>query len=181
MARFLYNEPVEATGGGIIKITTWKNASRYVMSQTSGGAGENEWFGNQSISFTKQKSATESYIMVTGIVPGQGMPNYPQIGMMCTIDGLWTMHNATGGPRTGAGGGGAFYCGPDQSSEGTLGIIHKSFREWDIAAGEHFLSAGWRANSGVQSFNQLNPNVNDNNRHHQTATHICIYEITKTT
>jgi len=180
MARFLYNGPVATTGGGIIKVTTWKNAARYSMTTTSGSSGENEWLGNNSISFTKQKSATESYIMVTGIVPGQGMPNYPQIGMMCTIDGLYTMYNNSSGPRTGAGGGGAFYCGPDQSSEGNLGIIHKSFREWDIAAGAHTLTAGWRSNSAVRTANTINPNSSDNNRHHQTATHICIYEITKT-
>lgn len=180
MARFIYNEPVQGTGGGVIKITTWKNANRYSMSQASGGSGENEWTNNNSITFIKDKSASESYILVTGIVPGQGMPNYPQIGMCCTIDGLWTMYNNTAGPRNGAGGGGAFYCGPDAPHEGTLGIIHKSFREWDIAAGSHALTAGWRSNSGVQTFNHQNPNSSDNNRHHQCATHICIYEMSKT-
>ena len=181
MARFIYNEPVQTAAEGIIKITTWKNAVRGTRSETSGTDGMDEWFGNQSISFTKSKGPTESYMFVTGIVPQQGMPNYPQIGMMCTIDDLYVPYNNTSGPRTGAGGGGAYYCGPDQGAEGTLGIIHKSFREWDIAAGAHTLKAGWWANSNVRSFTVLNPNVTDNSRHHQTATHVCIYEIAKTT
>ena len=180
MARFIYNEPVVATGGGIVKITTWKNSTRSTRGGTSGADGYDEWFNNQSISFTKDKGATESYMLVTGIVPQQGMPNYPQIGMMCTIDDLYISYTDTSGPRTGAGGGGCYYNGPDQSSEGTLGIIHKSFREWDIAAGAHTLKAGWNANSNVRSFQVLNPNSSENSRHHQCGTHVCIYEISKT-
>lgn len=181
MARFIYNEPPAASNEGIINITTWKNAVRGTRSSTSGTDGMDEWFGNQSISFTKKLGATQSYMFVTGIVPQQGMPNYPQIGMCVTIDDLYVAYNDTSGPRAGAGGGGAYYCGPDQSAEGTLGIIHKSFREWDIAAGAHNLKAGWYANSAVRSFQVLNPNVSDNDRHHQCGTHVCIYEIAKTT
>ena len=119
-------------------------------------------------------------MFVTGIVPGQGMPNYPQIGCCCTIDDLYVGYQDTNGPRTGAGGGGMHYLGPDQSSEGNLGLIHKSFREWSIAAGAHTLTAGWNANSNVRPFIHLNPNSSIQNRHHQCATHVCIYEVSKT-
>ena len=36
MARNLLNLPASDDEGGIIKITTWKNESRYTMSATSG-------------------------------------------------------------------------------------------------------------------------------------------------
>ena len=180
MARNLLNLPASDDEGGIIKITTWKNESRYTMSATSGTSGRNEFLGNTGITFIKEKSNSDSYIFVTGIIPGLGMPNYPQIGCMCTIDDLYVPYTDTNGPRTGAGGGGMFYCGPDKSNEGNLGLVHKSFKEWDIAAGSHTLKCGWNANSVVRPFIILNPNVSDQNRFQQTASHICIYEVSKT-
>ena len=180
MARNLLNLPASDDEGGIIKITTWKNESRYTMSATSGTSGRNEFLGNTGITFIKEKSNSDSYIFVTGIIPGLGMPNYPQIGCMCTIDDLYVPYTDTNGPRTGAGGGGMFYCGPDKSNEGNLGLVHKSFKEWDIAAGSHTLKCGWNANSVVRPFIVLNPNSADQNRFHQTASHICIYEVSKT-
>lgn len=180
MARNLLNIPASGDEGGIIKITTWKNESRYTMSATSGTSGRDDFLGNTGITFIKEKSNSDSYIFVTGIIPGLGMPNYPQIGCMCTIDDLYVGYGDTNGPRTGAGGGGMFYCGPDKSNEGNLGLVHKSFKEWTIAAGTHTLTAGWNANSNVRPFIILNPNSADQNRFHQTASHICIYEVSKT-
>ena len=181
MGRIILNKPPDVMEGGIIKITTWKNSTYQDMPVASGTTGRTGFLGGNSISFTKEKSATESYMFVTGIVPGQGMPNYPQIGCMCTIDDLYVPYTDTNGPRTGAGGGGMFYCGPDKSNEGNLGIVHKSFKEWDIAAGSHTLKCGWNANSVVRPYIILHPNgTSDNARHHQTASHICIYEMSKT-
>lgn len=180
MGRIILNKPPDVMEGGIIKITTWKNSTYQNMPVASGSTGRRGFLAGNSISFTKEKGATESYMFVTGIVPGQGMPNYPQIGCCCTIDDLYVSYTDTNGPRTGAGGGGSYYLGPDQSSEGNLGLIHKSFREWDIAAGAHTLTAGWNANSNVRPFIHLNPNSSIQNRHHQCATHICIYEVSKT-
>ena len=109
----------------------------------------------------------------------QGMPNYPQIGCSCTIDDLYLAYNDSSGPRNGAGGGGFYYCGPDRSAENTLGVVHKSFKEWNIAAGSHSLKIGWYSNESVRCCEVLNPNNADNDRHHQSGTHILIYEIAR--
>ena len=64
MARNQLNLPASDDEGGIIKITTWKNDSRYSMVTSSGNGGWDEFLGNQSISFTKEKSNSDSYIFV---------------------------------------------------------------------------------------------------------------------
>ena len=183
MARQLFNFPVEAAGGGIINITKYKDSSRRQLSSTSGATGRGELVNN--FTFTKQKDNADSYILVTGVMGALGMPNYPHIGMCCTIDqigyGQTTTSSSAPGHPQGMAGGGIYYCGVDTGSnnERTTFIIQKSFKEFILNAGNHRLDIGWNANTGVRPATWLNPNSTNNGRHHQTASHILIYEITR--
>jgi hypothetical protein len=174
MSRNILNVSTTTTLTGIINITRYKNYSRSGISAVSDGRS-----ALVNTTFTKLRSNSESFIQVAGIIPMQGMPNYPQIGCSCTIDDLYLAYDDSSGPRNGAGGGGFYYCGPDRSVENTLGIVHKSFKEWNIAAGSHSLKIGWYSNEAVRCCEILNPNNADNDRHHQSGTHILIYEIAR--
>lgn len=187
MARQILNAPVESQSGGIVKITRYKNAS---LNREIGTAGD----GRAALintTFTKDKSDAETYIVVTGIIPTDGMPNYPQIGMTLTIDDIALQYNTSytghnGVTRNGAGGGGIYYCGPDIENEGTLHIVHKSFKEFNLGVGNHTLKGGWYSNSSVRSCRHVNPDSTLQNayggadRHQRCGTHICIYEIART-
>ena len=183
MARQLFNFPVEAAGGGIINITKYKDSSRRQLSATSGASGRGELVNN--FTFTKQKDNTESYILVTGVMGALGMPNYPHIGMCCTIDqigyGQTTTSSSAPTHPQGMAGGGIYYCGVDTGSnnERTTFIVHKSFKTFILNAGNHRLDIGWNANSNVRPATWLNPNSSNQSRHHQTGSHILIYEIAR--
>lgn len=184
MARQLFNFPSEAASSGIINITKYKDSTRRTIPASSGVTGRGAFVNN--FSFTKLSSDTNSYILVTGIVPGLGMDNYPHIGMCCTIDQIG--YGQTGTPSEapshpqGPAGGGIYYCGVNTGSnnEGTLFIIHKSFKTFNLGVGNHRLDIGWNANENVRPLTYQNPNGNsDNARHHQCGTHILVYEIAR--
>lgn len=175
MSRIILNTPVAAATEGIINITRYKDSSRKSVSATSDGRNS-----LVNTSFTKLKSDAQSYILVTGIIPMRGMPNYPQIGCCCTIDNIAIGYTDTAiSGRTGAGGGGFYYCGPDRSYENTLGVVHKSFKEFTLGSGSHTLQIGWYSDTSVRCCEVQNFNSNDNARDHQSATHILIYEISR--
>ena len=182
MSRKLLNLAA-AAGGGIINITRYKDSTRRQLNVRSGALGRVELVNN--FTFTKQKDNEDSYILVTGVMGGLGMPNYPHIGMCCTIDqigyGQNTTSNLAPNHPVGMAGGGIYYCGVDTGSanERTTFIIQKSFKEFILNAGSHRLDIGWNANSGVRPAVWLNPNSANNGRHHQTASHILIYEISR--
>ena len=184
MARQLFNFPIEAPGGGIIKITKYRDSSRRQLTAASGASGRGGLVNN--FTFTKAKDNASSYILVTGVMGALGMPNYPHIGMCCTIDqigyGSTANPSQVSGHPQGPAGGGVYYCGVDTGSnnERTTFIVHKSFKTFDLGIGNHRLDIGWNANSSVRPATFLNPNgTSDNNRHHQTGSHILIYEIAR--
>lgn len=181
MARQILNIPFAAPTGGIINITKWKDESLSTISSPADGRS-----ALINTSFNKIKSDSESYMLVTGIIAVDGMPNYPQIGMCLTIDDIAIGYtdNAVSS-RSGAGGGGIYYCGPDITNEGTLHIVHKSFKEFTLNAGSHTLKGGWLSNSSVRSGIYKNPNSSLSDqyggaaRHHQMGSHVLIYEIAR--
>jgi len=181
MARQLLNVPFAAPAGGIINITKWKDESLSTVTAVTDGRA-----ALINTTFNKLKSDSESYMLVTGIIAADGMPNYPQIGMCLTIDDIAIGHtDTTISGRNGAGGGGIFYCGPDIQNEGTLHIVHKSFKEFTVNAGSHTLKGGWSSNQAVRSLIYKNPNSSLSgtyggaDRHHQTGSHVLIYEIAR--
>ena len=182
MARQLFNFPAISADGGIINISKYKDSTRREISAQSGAAGRSALVNN--FTFSKQKGASDSYILATGILPGVGMDNYPHIGMCCTIDQIG--YGQTGTPSEapshpqGPAGGGIYYCGVDIINEGTLFIIHKSFKTFNLDVGNHRLDIGWNANSNVRPLTYQNPNgTQDEQRHHQCGTHILVYEIAR--
>ena len=181
MARQLFNLPTASVTGGIINITKYKDSTRKSISASSGATGRSALVNN--FTFTKLKNNADSYILVTGIIGGMGMPNYPHIGMCCTIDQIG--YGQTGQPSEapnhpqGPAGGGIYYCGINVVNEGTTFIIHKSCKEFILNAGSHRLDIGWNANSDVRPCEYINPNSIDNDRHQQCATHILVYEIAR--
>ena len=183
MARQLFNLPVEAPSGGIIKITKYKDSTRRSLTATSGASGRGELVNN--FTFSKVQDNASSYILVTGVMGALGMPNYPHIGMCCTIDqigyGSTSTPSQVSGHPAGPAGGGIYYCGVDTGSnnERTTFIVHKSFKTFDLGIGNHRLDIGWNANSNVRPATWLNPNSANQTRHHQTASHILIYEIAR--
>jgi len=183
MARQLFNFPVEAAGGGIINITKYKDSTRRQLSSVSGASGRVELVNY--FTFTKVQDNASSYILVTGVMGALGMPNYPHIGMCCTIDqigyGSTSTPSEVSGHPAGPAGGGIYYCGVDtgNNNERTTFIVHKSFKTFDLGIGNHRLDIGWNANSNVRPATWLNPNSSNQTRHHQTASHILIYEIAR--
>ena len=181
MARLLLNLPETAPTGGIINISKYREESRRTINSTSGAAGRSELVNN--FVFTKLRDNASSYILVTGVMGGLGMDNYPHIGMCCTIDQIG--YGQTGQPSEapnhpqGPAGGGIYYCGINVVNEGTTFIIHKSCKEFILNAGSHRLDIGWNANSDVRPCEYINPNSIDNDRHQQCATHILVYEIAR--
>lgn len=184
MARLLLNVPVEAPSTGIINISKYKEESRRTLSAVSGATGRSALVNN--FTFTKLKDNATSYILVTGVMGGLGMDNYPHIGMCCTIDQIGygsssTPSQASGHPA-GPAGGGVYYCGVNTGSnnERTTFIVHKSFKTFNLGVGNHRLDIGWNANTNVRPTTYLNPNgTSDNGRHHQTGSHILVYEIAR--
>ena len=183
MARLLLNVPVDTPSTGIINISKYREESRRTLSATSGASGRTALVNN--FVFTKLKDNATSYILVTGVMGGLGMDNYPHIGMCCTIDqiGYGFMTSATDAPTHPAGpaGGGVYYCGVNTGSnnERTTFIVHKSFKTFELGVGTHRLDIGWNANSNVRPTTYLNPNASNQPRHHQTGSHILVYEIAR--
>ena len=182
MARQLLNFPAEITGG-IINISKYREESPRTLSAVSGTSGRGALVNN--FTFTKLKDNSTSYILVTGVMGGLGMDNYPHIGMCCTIDqiGYGYNTNATEAPTHPAGpaGGGVYYCGVNtgNNNERTTFIVHKSFKTFILGVGTHRLDIGWNANSNVRPTTYLNPNSSNQSRHHQTGSHILVYEIAR--
>lgn len=183
MARLLLNAPDQTPVGGIIKISKYRDETRQSIGSVQGASGRSQLVNN--FTFTKLKGNTTSYILVTGILGGVGMDNYPHIGMCCTIDQIGYGYNTNASEASshpaGPAGGGVFYCGVNTGSnnEGTLFIVHKSFKTFDLDAGTHRLDIGWNSNTNVRPTTYLNPNNSDNARHHQTGSHILVYEIAR--
>lgn len=183
MARLLLNLPETAAAGGIIKISKYREESRRTITSTSGATGRSELVNN--FTFTKVLDNASSYILVTGVMGGLGMDNYPHIGMCCTIDqigyGSSSQPSQVTGHPIGPAGGGVYYCGVNTGSnnERTTIIVHKSFKTFDLGIGTHRLDIGWNANSNVRCTTYLNPNSTNEGRHHQTGSHILVYEIAR--
>ena len=183
MARLLLNLPEVAITGGIINITKYKDETRRTINAVSGATGRSELVNN--FTFTKLRDNASSYILVTGVMGGLGMDNYPHIGMCCTIDqigyGSSSQPSEVTGHPAGPAGGGIHYCGVDtgNSNERTTFIIQKSFKTFNLGIGTHRLDIGWNANSNVRPTTYLNPNSTNEGRHHQTGSHILIYEIAR--
>ena len=183
MARLLLNVPAAAPSKGIINISKYKEESRRDLSPVSGATGRSALVNN--FGFTKLKDNATSYILVTGVMGGLGMDNYPHIGMCCTIDqigyGSSSNPSEVSGHPAGPAGGGVYYCGVNTGSnnERTTFIVHKSFKTFNLGAGSHRLDIGWNANTNVRPTTHLNPNSSNNNRHHQTGSHILVYEIAR--
>lgn len=183
MARLLLNLPETAAAGGIIKITKYKEESRRTINSVSGATGRSELVNN--FVFTKLRDNASSYILVTGVMGGLGMDNYPHIGMCCTIDqigyGSSSQPSQVSGHPIGPAGGGVYYCGVNTGSnnERTTIIVHKSFKTFNLGVGNHRLDIGWNANTNVRCTTFLNPNSTNEGRHHQTGSHILVYEIAR--
>lgn len=184
MARLLLNLPETAAAGGIINISKYREESRRTINAVSGATGRSELVNN--FVFTKLQDNATSYILVTGVMGGLGMDNYPHIGMCCTIDqigyGSSAQPSQVSGHPAGPAGGGVYYCGVNTGSnnERTTIIVHKSFKTFDLGIGNHRLDIGWNANSNVRPTTYLNPNgTSDNARHQQTGSHILVYEIAR--
>lgn len=142
--------------------------------------------------FTKELGASESYLVVQGIVMGTKMTNYPNIGQYCTLDHWGVGTDVSGSDQRAYGG--YYFCGPETSDyEGVMILIQKTFKADDLSpdpqpnmvgtfpssqlgAGSHSLDLGCSANTTVRPMRYWNINHNHDSRQHQQGATLSIME-----
>tara|TARA_B100001989_G_scaffold68618_1_gene46607 strand:- start:584 stop:1105 length:522 start_codon:yes stop_codon:yes gene_type:complete len=147
----------------------WRNDRQSVNTSSNGTL----WTG----SFTKQKSATESWILMDGMIPACN--NYSdQCGAFAMLDGADTNNDT---PRHH----GVYYAGANSSNGWARFIwqVHRIIKNDDsaqeLAAGSRTWTIGWyprNGSSGEKPFQTMNPNSSDDNRNNQYGGHLSIWE-----
>jgi len=187
MGRDLFNAAPASSKNAVVDTVSYY-ASNYIANIS-----ENNHMEYWECSFTKQKTADESYIWVRGILCGEGQNNYPYIGMYCTIDDYGRNTNDSEAF------GGINHCGPDGNSdrEGCLILIDKTFTctsgvasnsnmvatfpASQLGAGSHTINLGHctRDNANARPTVFFNPDSNRQDRHQNTtSSYITIMELT---
>ena len=147
----------------------WMNNRTSVPTSSNGTL----WTG----SFTKQKDATESWILMDGMIPGTN--NYSdQCGVFAMLDGADTNNDT---PRHH----GVYYAGANSSNGWARFIwqVHRIIKNDDsqqeLAAGSRTWTIGWyprNGSSGEKPFEIMNPNSSDDSRNNQYGGHLTIWE-----
>ena len=128
-------------------------------------------------SFTKQKGANESWILMDGMIPGTN--NYSdQCGAFAMLDGADTNNDT---PRHH----GVYYAGANSNNGWARFIyqVHRIIKNDDsaqeLAAGSRTWTVGWYPRNGgtnEKPFEIMNPNSSDDSRNNQYGGHMSIWE-----
>jgi hypothetical protein len=148
-------------GGKLIGVDVFTNNNRVALSNA---VSTELW----SASFNKVSST--SYILAHGIFPFRGSVSYYD-GIYFTIDGAnkGTDGSAYYGVNHGF---------PSDAEAPHMGIVTKGFI--GLSSGSHSFNFGWSTRGSVSTnkpANQWNPNSSDDNRMHQQASQVIIYEM----
>lgn len=154
----------------LINVTHFWNNSRAGISDAANGT---LWTG----SFTKLKGATESWILMDGMLPGT--QNYSdQCGIWVGLDGYDSNDNT---PRHH----GICYAGVNEENGWARFIlqVHRIIKNDDstqeLAAGSRTWTVGWSTNSGSSGdkpFRNINPNSSDDGRNNQYGSYMSVWE-----
>ena len=154
----------------LINVTHFWNNNRADVSDSSNGT---LWTG----SFTKLKDATESWILLDGMIPA--VQNYSdQCGTFAELDGADTNNDA---PRYE----GVYYGGVNESNNWARFIlqVHRIIKNDDstqeLGAGSRTWKIGWyprNGSSGEKPFRVINPNSNEDSRNNQYGSYMSIWE-----
>ena len=170
MARKIIGTPPAIERDKLINATHYWMNGRTSVSNSSNGT---LWTGT----FTKQKGANESWILMDGMIPGTN--NYSdQCGAFAMLDGADTNNDT---PRHH----GVYYAGANSSNGWARFIwqVHRIIKNDDsqqeLAAGSRTWTIGWyprNGSSGEKPFEIMNPNSSDDSRNNQYGGHLTIWE-----
>ena len=170
MARKIIGTPPAIERDKLINATHYWMNGRTSVSNSSNGT---LWTGT----FTKQKGANESWILMDGMIPGSN--NYSdQCGAFAMLDGADTNNDT---PRHH----GVYYAGANSSNGWARFIwqVHRIIKNDDsqqeLAAGSRTWTIGWyprNGSSGEKPFEIMNPNSSDDSRNNQYGGHLTIWE-----
>ena len=154
----------------LINVTHFYRNDRAQVSNSADGT---LWTG----SFTKLKDATESWILMDGMIPGTR--NFSdQCGAFAMLDGADTNNDT---PRHH----GVYYAGANSDNDWARFIwqVHRIIKNDDstqeLAAGSRTWRIGWyprSGSSGQRPFHHQNPNSSDDSRNNQYGSHLTIWE-----
>ena len=154
----------------VVKITTYENSTRTVLSGSTNGTIFND------ITISKVKDATTSKIIVIGFLPGEFYASYHSgLYFVCTTTG---MDNSGTNNSSAFRGIGQSY-GFDTNAPGML-HLNKTFQDTtNLGTGSHTFKIGWRSRDGATEVpaDIINPNTTDDGRAHQTGTFIQLMEV----
>tara|TARA_R100000654_G_scaffold12166_1_gene26426 strand:+ start:1642 stop:2442 length:801 start_codon:yes stop_codon:yes gene_type:complete len=157
-------------GGQIVKITTFQNSTRIVLSSAPTGT----IFDNMAI--TKVKDANTSKIIVIGMIPGEYYSSYHcGIYFVCKTTG---MDNSGTNDSSAFRGIGQSY-GGDSDSPGMM-HVNKTFEDTTyLGTGTHNFKIGWRDRAGgnERPAQVINHNSNEDGRAQQAGTFIQFMEV----
>ena len=156
----------------LINVTHFYNTTRVVDPGGYTSAGT-LWTG----SFTKLKDATESWILLDGMIPGSS--NYSdQCGIYAMLDGADTNNDT---PRHH----GVYYAGVNEGNAWARFTlqIHRIIKNDDstqeLAAGSRTWTIGWstrNSEGGNMPFRTMNINSSDDERNNQYGSYLSIWE-----
>jgi len=156
--------------GGIVKITTYENNTRIVLSSLTNGTIFND------ITISKVKDATTSKIIAIGLIPGELYNSYHSgLYFVCTTTG---MDNSGTNDSSAFRGIGQSY-GYDTNAPGMI-HVNKTFQDaTNLGTGSHTFKIGWRSKDGAleRPADIINANTTDDGRAHQTGTSIQLMEV----
>tara|TARA_S200000501_G_scaffold309197_1_gene299006 strand:- start:1092 stop:1613 length:522 start_codon:yes stop_codon:yes gene_type:complete len=170
MARKIIGTKTAIERDKLINVTHFWNINRNSISTSSNGT---LWTG----SFTKLKDATESWILLDGMIPA--VQNYSdQCGTFAELDGADTNNDA---PRYE----GIYYGGVNESNNWARFIlqVHRIIKNDDstqeLGAGSRTWKIGWyprNGSSGEKPFGIINPNSSDDARNNQYGSYMSVWE-----
>ena len=183
-------EAIAGTSHELVRHTHFQGNNYF---NTSGSTRYDWW----RCSFTKELGASESYLVVNGMVMGTNMHNYPNIGQYCTLD-HWGVGSSSSDADQRAYGG-YYFCGPPGSDdEQVIIIIQKVFKADDLSpdphpnmvgtfpssalgAGSHTLDLGCGSSNSVRPMQHWNiswvtSNASYDVRQHQQGARLSIME-----
>ncbi len=170
MARKLLYVPDQTVSDKLVKVTHFRNNSRFGVNTAGTGS---LMTGN----FTKTYDANKSWILMEGMIPG-GKNYSDQCGIFAGLDGMDTNNDT---PRHQ----GVYYAGSNGGAQWDRFIlyVHRIIDNTDstqeLGAGSRSFTVGWKAkngSSGERPFEICNPNSADDNRNQQYGSLMSIYE-----
>lgn len=171
MARRIIGTPeTPASSDKLVKVTHFMSSGRAGVSDSGNGT---LWSG----SFTKEKDANTSWILMDGMIPG-AIAYSDQCGIWAALDGKDTNNDT---PRHH----GVYYAGANSGSSWArfLLYVHRIIKNDDSAqelnAGSRTWTIGWMTRSGSSGdkpFAVMNPNSNEDSRNNQYGSRMAIWE-----